>query len=567
MDLRKLKDRAQQEMAKHRFDKAAATYAELCAADPRDLQLRQKRGDALRAAGRQDEAMGVYLDLAETYAKDGQLLKAIAVNKVVLEIDPQHMQTQQRLAALYSRRTVNKAVPFIPIPLTTAMEAAAPEPEPEATDSGMEAFLGEAATPVDVMADFLTDAGPSAAAPVSEEAPPDELPDVSLDFEAPVEPPLDETPLEPPADDAPDEPAVKMELGGLDVEASFEESLDKAFQDEPLAAAPSPSKMASPEPDAPILDLALDIEGDEPLFGEEIVFDDDFDMQAIDPAMTETLAKLPESPLFEGLDQQAFMDLIRRCERRTFTAGEVLVQQGDPARSFFVVNQGELMVVRAPANAGQTPVELARLHSGDFFGELALVSGSPRGASVVAVTDGDALEFSGTVLRELVADHPEAGAALNRFTRARLLQNTMATSPLFRPFDRAQRKLLVARFVTRDVETGNAVVVQGQPSDGLYVVMLGRFRVELTGNTLAHLDPGDIFGEMSLLSRGNATASVVAEGPGRLLRLPRKIFDELILTHPQVLEMVSTLADERQTLNAGLTSGKLSCDRDGLILV
>src|ERR1700722_14286506 len=118
MDLRKLKDRAQQEMAKHRFDKAAATYAELCEADPRDLQLRQKRGDALRAAGRTDEAMGVYLDLAETYAKDGQLLKAIAVNKVVLEIDPAHMQTQQRLAALSSRRTVNKSSPFIPIPLT-----------------------------------------------------------------------------------------------------------------------------------------------------------------------------------------------------------------------------------------------------------------------------------------------------------------------------------------------------------------------------------------------------------------------------------------------------------------
>ena len=186
---------------------------------------------------------------------------------------------------------------------------------------------------------------------------------------------------------------------------------------------------------------------------------------------------------------------------------------------------------------------------------------------MIAVTEGDALEFSGTVLRELVADHPEAAAALNRFTRARLLQNTMATSPLFRPFDRAQRKLLIARFVIRDVEADTQVVIEGQPSDGLYVVMLGRFRVQQGSQLLAHLEAGDVFGEMSLLSRSKATASVVAEGPGRLLRLPRKIFDELILTHPQVLEMVATLADERQTLNAGLTSGRLSCDRDGLILV
>jgi len=522
MDLRKLKDRAAQEMAKHRFDKAAATYAELCAADPRDLTLRQKRGDALRAAGHQDEAMGVYFELADTYAKDGQLLKAIAVNKIVLELDPQHMQTQQRLAALYSRRTVNKSSPFIPIPLTNAMEASPPESEPELQidDPGMDAFLSEAATPDTAMADFL---------------------------------------LEPAATPA-DEPLV-------------DEPLDEPLIDE---AAELVAPASPPESDSPILDLALDIEGDEPLFGEEIVFEDGFDMHAIDPAMTETLARLPESPLFEGLDEQAFMDLIQRCERRTFTGGEVLVQQGDPARSFFVVNQGELMVVQTPPGpaspgpaspGGQTPVELARLHSGDFFGELALVSGNPRSASVIAVTDGDALEFSGTVLRELVADHPEAAAALNRFTRARLLQNTMATSPLFRPFDRTQRKLLVARFVTRDVEADTAVVVEGQPSDGLYVVMLGRFRVERDGQSLAHLDAGEVFGEMSLLSRSKATASVIAEGPGRLLRLPRKIFDELILTHPQVLEMVATLADERQTLNAGLTSGKLSGDRDGLILV
>jgi CRP-like cAMP-binding protein len=554
MDLRKLKDRATQEMAKHRFDKAAATYGELIEADPRDLQLRQKRGDALRAAGHADEAMQVYIGLADLYAKDGQLLKAIAVNKIVLELDPQHTQTQQRLAALYSRRTVVKSGAFVPIPLVNAVNAEpAPEAEPAASDLdiAMDDFLGAAATPDSEMADFLS-------APEQPEAPAEEA-----EVEAPAE-------------------EAEVEAHESLADAAFDASLDKAFEDDALdaaavaaaatAPAEQPESPAAEEPSSPILDLALEIEGDEPLFGDEIVFDDDFDLQAIDSAMAETLAKLPESPLFEGLDQQAFMDLVKRCERRAFKAGEVLVQQGDQARSFFVLNQGELMVVRSPASpaspgSAQEPVELARLHSGDFFGELALVSGSPRSASVIAVTEGDALEFSGTVLRELVDDHPEAAAALNRFTRARLLQNTMATSPLFRPFDRAQRKLLIARFVIRDVEPGTAVVTQGQPTDGLYVVMLGRFRVERDGQPLAVLEAGDIFGEISLLSRSKATASVISEGDGRLLRLPRKIFDELILTHPQVLELVSTLADERESRNAGLTGGKLAPDRDGLILV
>src|SRR5581483_3084405 len=240
--------------------------------------------------------------------------------------------------------------------------------------------------------------------------------------------------------------------------------------------------------------------------------------------------------------------------------------QGDEARSFFVLNQGDLKVVRSPAEGG-TPIDLGRLHAGDFFGEMALVSDNRRSASVVAVTEGDALEFPGPILKELVSAHPEAAGALNRFTRSRLLQNTMATSALFRPFDRAQRKLLVARFLIRDVEPGVRVVVEGQPSDGLYVVMLGDFRVERAGSQVAMLGAGDVFGEMSLLTRSNATATVTSEGHGRLLRLPRKVFDELIRTHPQVLEMVSTLADHRQHLNEGLSSGKLACDRDGLILM
>jgi CRP-like cAMP-binding protein len=259
--------------------------------------------------------------------------------------------------------------------------------------------------------------------------------------------------------------------------------------------------------------------------------------------------------------------LLQRCKRRAFAVGTRLIQQGEPARSFFVVSTGILSVLQAPASDPTAEQELARLGPGDFFGELALVSDSPRIASVVATTEGEALEFPGEVLRQLVAAHPAAEAALAKFTRARLLQNAMATSSLFRPFDRDQRKHLIARFVIREVAANAAVLVEGQPSDGLYVVMQGRFAVEHAGQRLATLGVGEVFGEISLLTRAAAGASVTAETGGRVLRLPRKSFDELILTHPQVLEMVSNLADERRQLNEGVASGRVSCDVQGLILM
>jgi CRP-like cAMP-binding protein len=64
---------------------------------------------------------------------------------------------------------------------------------------------------------------------------------------------------------------------------------------------------------------------------------------------------------------------------------------------------------------------------------------------------------------------------------------------------------------------------------------------------LARLKEGDIFGEMSLLTRQPATASVISQGNSILLRLPRESFQELVVTHPQILELVSELNEKRKS--------------------
>ena len=66
---------------------------------------------------------------------------------------------------------------------------------------------------------------------------------------------------------------------------------------------------------------------------------------------------------------------------------------------------------------------------------------------------------------------------------------------------------------------------------------------------LATLKEGDVFGEMSLLTRDPVSATIVAVGKAMVLRLPRKQFNEVIMTHPQVLEMVSEVSAQRQRNN------------------
>jgi CRP-like cAMP-binding protein len=62
---------------------------------------------------------------------------------------------------------------------------------------------------------------------------------------------------------------------------------------------------------------------------------------------------------------------------------------------------------------------------------------------------------------------------------------------------------------------------------------------------VARLYPGDIFGEISLLTKKSATATVTTLTDSRMLMLPRNRFNELIMTHPQILEIIASISEER----------------------
>jgi CRP-like cAMP-binding protein len=211
------------------------------------------------------------------------------------------------------------------------------------------------------------------------------------------------------------------------------------------------------------------------------------------------------------------------------------------------VVSGRLRVERASPAA---PVVLARLGEGDFFGEMALLSGEPRMASVVAEHDSELLELGADALAELCRAHRSVAVALTRFYRQRLLANVVATNPIFRPFAPQDRDALARRFETVDVPAGEVVVREGARSDGLFVALSGRYDVVRGAGPaaarLAELREGDLFGEMSCLTKRPATASVVARRRGILLRLPRTGFDEVASAYPQVLELVAGLADARE---------------------
>ena len=277
------------------------------------------------------------------------------------------------------------------------------------------------------------------------------------------------------------------------------------------------------------------------------------------PAPPAPAHKLPAKvPLFDDLSQIAFVSLVNKLDYRRWGPGELILKEGDPGRSFFVIVEGKVRVFKQRPDGSE--VELAQLSEGAFFGEMALLSGAPRTANVAAVDDVELLEITDTVLRELVEQHPNVATSLKNFYRQRLLNNVMTISPMFKDFDSGERRAVVERFKMRQAAAGEVLITQGKNSDGLYVVLHGAVKVVKAVDEkdieLARLKEGDVFGEMSLLTRKPATATVTTLSNTIVLKLPRENFQELILTHPQILELVSDLTEQRKSATQAVLSGQ-----------
>lgn len=116
-------------------------------------------------------------------------------------------------------------------------------------------------------------------------------------------------------------------------------------------------------------------------------------------AANENLAFLDAIDLFAPLSAEDRARVAASLREEIYARGEVLVRQGDPGDVFYIVKSGRVTV---SALRGETEVELARLGEGDFFGEMSLLTGQRRNATVTAETDTHVLALSHEVLGELL---------------------------------------------------------------------------------------------------------------------------------------------------------------------
>ncbi len=120
------------------------------------------------------------------------------------------------------------------------------------------------------------------------------------------------------------------------------------------------------------------------------------------PSGAEVTALLGDVPLFAGLSKRHLKRIADGATVARFPAGRTIVQQARPGDAFFVIVQGKVKFLRGTRTVG-------RAERGAFFGELALVTDSPRSASVVAETAVVTLRLPRRAFRKMVLNEPEIG--------------------------------------------------------------------------------------------------------------------------------------------------------------
>jgi CRP-like cAMP-binding protein len=121
--------------------------------------------------------------------------------------------------------------------------------------------------------------------------------------------------------------------------------------------------------------------------------------------------------LLAGLSTGQLEDVSRKLKPVRFRQGEVIVQENTPGDEMFFIESGRVRVVR---KEGSQRFVLAQLGAGDLFGEMALLTGNPRSASVMAESEVDLWSLSQADFDDLVTAYPNLALALSRLLSERL---------------------------------------------------------------------------------------------------------------------------------------------------
>ncbi|PRQ08991.1 cyclic nucleotide-binding and patatin-like phospholipase domain-containing protein [Enhygromyxa salina] len=230
--------------------------------------------------------------------------------------------------------------------------------------------------------------------------------------------------------------------------------------------------------------------------------------------------------------------------------GELLVKQGDAGGSLFVIVEGTQRVTVREDDGDL--VEVPSLGPGSLVGQVSLVLGGERTATVEAQTPTRALELDRPACIALVERHPHLMKPLTQTLREFMRRGRIVgmLKDIFGEFDAAGLSELEDSLEWVHLESGQVLFNKGDEADGAYIVVVGNVRViaptaDGGERVLDDVGPAEWIGEMALLAGGPRTATVYALRDTELVYLARDAFTRLAVTDPEAMFYIARLLAAR----------------------
>jgi len=399
MSIADLRNKAKRALLDGKYKRALELFEELHKADTKDVRTHVKLAELREKTGDTAGAVKDYLIIAHAYAEQGFVVQAIAINKIILRLDPSQTQVKDRLKELCDERGDDWAISTI-----------SPSDHMKTADitSKDHAKLSFERTPLlsglagDELESFM-----------------DSLQLQNIAADAPIYKEGDHGSY-----------LYLIGMGSVRLEIQDAQGHRRVFSvlaegdffgEHAFMSRISHSDAAIAESDCSVLMMDRDT------FDQWVEKYPSIQSTVEDFYRQRVLARvLAITPVFEGVPPDARLALANKFQLKSFTHGQVVVKEGDPGHTFYLIRSGNVKVLTRDIKAGGELIELGCMGNGGFFGEVALLTDKPRTATVVADGDVELMELTREDFNTIVSTYPSVKKVVEAYQKQRV-QDTIRT--------------------------------------------------------------------------------------------------------------------------------------------
>lgn len=223
---------------------------------------------------------------------------------------------------------------------------------------------------------------------------------------------------------------------------------------------------------------------------------------------------LKTNVMFSHLERDDRAELFDAMFEVRYGPGDTIINQGDEGDNFYVVESGTCEVWKSID--GNEPELVLTIAEGGSFGELALIYGTQRAASVKARTAVVLWAIHRSTYRRVLM-----GATLRKRS---LYESFLKNVPILAPLERYERLMVADALEPEIFDDGASIITQGEAGDAFYIIVEGQVRVTQGEEEVARLGASAYFGEIALLTNQPRRATVAAVGATKCAKISRKKF-------------------------------------------